>query len=319
MEPVDTVADAIGRLRQGDVLGCSTIGIVAGGQEPVHMAAKRYLSLNPAEVVSLPIRVDTSLVMVVTQTCDLQPHKTRSGRALVHVAPLVDLSNGLVDDVRRGTRPNYVEVEWIERGRPLFADLDATTALDRGYAATLDVVASVPSHVRRSLAYRLARPVGRAALPNDVDRVIKWLKERPGEAKNPNVLRILDEAVTQIRVMPKPEYSETDNYGLTVILVISEDWLPDGPLPEWDERTLFETAAQWVVERYDALDVGNPGDILSAWSALRCAIEARLSARLESLSTPISRVDVRLATALRPDEYDASDVVDLGHLSLDEA
>lgn len=36
------------------------------------------------------------------------------------------------------------------------------------------------------------------------------------------------------------------------------------------------------------------------------------------METQISRIDVRLATALTPWEYEESGAIDLGHLSLDD-
>lgn len=67
-----------------------------------------------------------SAVMLVTQTCDLQPEKTLKGHALVQLHRWLNPMRGRVP--MRFVAPHLVPVPWA--GPTLLADLDQTASID---------------------------------------------------------------------------------------------------------------------------------------------------------------------------------------------
>jgi hypothetical protein len=252
--------------------------------------------------------------MLVTQTCDLQAEKTRAGRPLALVAPVVKLTETRLRDALRDTRPNLIPIPWV--GPDQFGDLDQIAAIDRALVASAPLIASPADSDRRGLAYRVGRYFSRAALPDDVVRALGPLS-RAVDPKHKSLQRVYA-AVDQIRVSSDPDYGSGPPYVLDVTLLVQEDWLPDAE-PEPYKPTANEPhkIAEAMVEVFEAIEKGSAGQLVTLWCRLAEQLQDRLSNDLKARSREsVAAVNVGLATALTPRQYDESDVLDFGHLSL---
>lgn len=319
--PLDEVAESVADLVQGSVVSLPWLPVLSTTQEPLFEPARVLVSegaARPIQGTEFVAAAETALgqVMVITQTCDLQEHKTRAGRVLATVAPIVQLTAKDAEDARAAKKPHFVAVPWISNYA--FADLDQATAIDRAVLAPTSVVAHPPEAERRRLAYLLGRAFARPALPNAVDRCLAPLRTKAIKSKDVNVRRLLDEAVLAIRVRPEPEYG-SGPVDITVWFMIDPYWIPEAePVPFG--RTLganVQDVAGPLVQLHDAADVSEAGRIRGLWQEFLDRLAAPVRRRLEeSDGGEVRSVSFEAVTALTQEEFDRSDLLDLSHLSL---
>lgn len=319
MTTADEAAQIVGGMRQGHVLEVSALPILSSRSGPLHPAAQEIAPRGEESAPGLapmlvPVAIVSRRVMVVTQTCDLQARKTSAGRVLAHVAPLVTLAGKDWDDAFRDTRPSLVRVPWA--GDDQFADLDQMAAVDRGLLARAAVGPGPSEDERRPLAYRLGRYFGRAALPDEVIKALQPL-QRTADPKHQALRKVLD-AVQQIRVWSDPPYDFEGPYSLSVIIVVDSDWYPDAPPARFrDTGKELHSTASAMVEAYDSADDTLAGVLVVLWQRFVAQLSARLDNDLAGRSGGVVQaISLAIATTLTPREFDESDALDFGHLSL---
>ncbi len=258
-------------------------------------------------------------VAVVSQTCDLQAHRTEGGRDLVHVAPVVVLTGPALRDAGNLTKPHYVPIPWFGEGH--FVDLDHIAAVDRAALSSMSAVAEPGEKDRRRFAYLLGRYYSRAAFPDDVVESLKTLQGKLATASHASLRRIYDDAITQIRVLPKPPFGSLEKSHLTLYFVLKDYWYPDA-CPEPLERQLgkgLHDIAIPLVQMVDGREDSDSGKIKQLWRDLLDRMTGELTGRLTSNPNwNISGFTLIPVTSLSVEEYEESDALDLGHLSLPE-
>ena len=312
-------ASIVGGLRQGHVLRVPVLPVMTapGGMHP--QAPPGPIGEGAFEDLAIAglAEVPSGLVMIATQTCDLQVGKTRAGRALALAAPVVLLDDPTLRDALRDTRPNYVKVPWVADNA--FADLDQLGAIDRELLAIADVVAAPPETERRPLAYRLGRYFQRAALPDDVNRALVPIS-RFADAHSDEMQEVLS-SVVEIRVGADKSFEDEPPYELTVLLIVDLDWLPDLPpaLKFRDTGDARSICAAMTAVR-TSTDSEAPGQLVLLWNRLANALEKRLTENLRARSNgAVSNVVVVPSATLTPGQISQTDIFDLGHLSLDRS
>lgn len=115
-------------------------------------------------------------LVVLTQTCDLVRHFSK--RPYVEVAPLVQVDEATLYDIRACKRPAYAFVPALASER-LVADLDRTMTVEKAVVAGWNRVAGCLSDSeRRDFGRALARKRVRVAFPDDFVELAKPLSER---------------------------------------------------------------------------------------------------------------------------------------------
>jgi len=317
---VDEVASALAKIVQGQVFGLNRLMVMSTRRGPVHPAAQAFVGPGKRapseglELVLLPLEVETGKVMLVTQTCDLQPRQTSGGRTNAHVAPIVGLDGAALRDALAGLSPRFVPVPWLGPG--LAADLDQVTPVDRAVLALCERGPSPEETQRRALAAALGRVYARAALPDEVVKVLETLRRTAVDAKDSAVRRVFDEAIVQIRVMPDAAYHADEGCAITVLILLEADWYPEVEPAKFRDTGKDPVAiAPLIVDAYESGDDSRAGELMTLWGRLRKSLEDRLLVRAQSHSPSVTDVTVRLETALTPAEYETSDVLDLTYLT----
>ncbi|WP_207605982.1 hypothetical protein [Paenarthrobacter ureafaciens] len=316
------VASAVAKLLQGAVLRVPTLPFLASTMHAVHPVAREVVDALPAKSVGpsksavIPARTATGLVMLLTQTCDLQERRTIGGDALVLVAPIVRIEGNQQRTASSLAQPKYVPVPWVAEWA--FADVGQATSVDRSVAANAEVVSMPQESERRRLAYLLGRPFSRPALPDDLVTALRPL-QKIANGRHQSLRRIFDDAVNMIRVLPDEEYSAEHDASVTVIFLVDPDWLPDVP-PGDLGQTLGrdpDRVADFLVETFDSDAQDRDALLRRLWNEMLTRIESRINDRLQP-DLRVGRVSLTVATHLLPQAYSDSDELDLGHLSLDE-
>lgn len=311
-------ATVVARFLQGQVFDLPALPIVASGTRSMHPVAKEAAAsrAGTSPTFIAPVRVKSSKVMLVTQTCDLQARRTKRGQTLAHVAPLVELDGDNLRNANRDARPNFVACPWL--GETWFADMDQMAPVDRGVLAEAVVGPSPTEDDRRDLAYRLGRYFSRPALPDEVLEALRPL-QRVAEASHTATQRVLA-AVHQIRVFANPDYNSAGPWALRVMLVVDEAWAPDVEPSDFRQTgKQVPDLAQPMIELFDSAEPTAAGELVTLWGRLCSHLRERLLKGLDERSAGlVTDVAVGFQTALTPTEIDTSDVLDFGHYSLDE-
>lgn len=262
----------------------------------------------------------TGYVVLISQTCDLQERRTLQGRSLVQVAQVVSLADSpLLNDAISLAKPQYVPLPWF--GEHYFADLDHVATVDRSLLMSIHDVASPVESQRRRFSYLLGRYYSRAAIPDDVVKALKPLQKKAEGAKQASLRRILDNAVEQIRVLPVPPFDSGEKSHLTIYLLLDPDWYPDAR-PTVFERQLGKAphgVADVIVELFDKAEEADSGKIVQLWRELLDRLTLELTEKLaQNPDWPISGFTMVPVIALSASEYEESDLLDLGYLSLSD-
>lgn len=247
----------------------------------VHVGDPRVpLTDATAEASEGEIQALTSEVrglIIVTQTCDIV--RACVDRPYVEIAPLVQVSEDNLKQVKRGRRPAYASLPSLE-GERLVADLDRVMTVEKSIVATWNRTPGYTNDADgRAFAQALARKRVRFAFPDDftnwVDRLHRRLVDK--HAKDSLEGRGL-RALREIRVRAAPSWDAAE---VDVLF-----WF----VREVEEPT-FEGKGWW--------------DLLSAWLKLVPA-----SGRFKAVDGQVVVLEDMTAR-----DYVESDPLDLDHLS----
>lgn len=320
MDEIADFAQLVGELCQGSIVELAALPMMGTRDGGLHSVTAKVKARGDSAGTSprfvAAVEVLSRRVMVVTQTCDLQPQRTRAGRSLVHVAPLIELADSVLRDAQRDSRPNYVPATWL--GRNQFADLDQMASIDRGILAVAPRIARPAESERRGLSYRLGRYFSRPALPDDAVLALRPM-QTVATAKHSAVRAVLA-AIEQIRITPDRGYDQTGPYVLQVTLVVDSDWLPEAEPIAFREtgNELHQIAEPLVTLVSGAVD-SDSGKIVTLWARLCRELARRLNDSVDERSNgTVCGVEVDVITSMTPAFLDESDVLDLGHLSLSQ-
>lgn len=325
---LDDVATAIHGLVQGELLHLPSLPLLASTDNSVtlagHHAATR-IKAHAGVALLAPVKVDSSIVMVVTQTCDLQERATLKDRRTIHVAPVIFAAqDGDVARAAQGGRtPRYVPVPWCRTpaGAVAVADLDYISLLDRGVVRATSL-GRPPEANRRRLAHDLGRPWSRPALPDDVDRVVSPIRDRVLEARHANLRRIFDEGLYQVRV----QWTGTSpNMAVVVHLIPYPDWYPDieprEHPPQIKQNTV--TVADVISRLRDRPDDPDYDTLPTRWHQLAALLTTactssltRLSKQRQEQGRTVTIASVVVTVSILDHEIlEDTDLLDLAHLS----
>ncbi len=162
-------------------------------------------------------------LIVVSQTCDIV--RATSGRDHVAVCPLIKRPAAELSEIRKGKRPNLVQVE--NAPSDVFADLARIMSISKSLLATWDRVSGFDSDQTRSrFAAALERKFGRFAFPDEFDAAIKsfrdrvWRRHDKAQSEVGQVYRSLAE----IRFKANPSW-DADQREITVLAILQPEGL----------------------------------------------------------------------------------------------
>lgn len=233
-EVAKAIAAPISKLVQGQVLHLKNLPVLASTRHSMLPSASPPSGegdpgSHSRQVVGYPI--ESGLAAVITQTCDLQMHTTLGGRQLLHVAPivLVGADSKYAKAADDGSTARYVPVSWlaVASDQRALIDLDAVALIDRGLILDITLGPQPPRALARRIESAFGRPWSRPALPNDVVRSLKPLRDKIVEARNPNLRRFFDAGVYQVRVQIVESLPEGTGLRVFIYLIPYPEWYPD--------------------------------------------------------------------------------------------
>jgi len=268
---------------------------------------------------------DTTRIVVVSQTCDVVLPADR--RPTVHLAPVVNLVDGIAAQAKSGDMPRYVHLP--QAGEDCFADLAYIHAIDKERLIGLDVTSGIDlsdDDTVRRFGIAVGRWFSRFAFPDDV---VPWLSplqqlirdkyERPASPLG----RALHDVV-EFRVEAESWAVRPLDLTLHVIVragtfpqaedSLSEDDLPDDAvLPEESVRSV-----PVVAEEISRAEGAASEDLWFEFArALAAACVPRQSERMPEVDAAVGRVSPSLFT---DDEFPLSrirksELLDVDYLS----
>lgn len=180
--------------------------------------------------------------VVVTQTCDLQPHKRPTH---VTVGPLVSLdpTRGL-SRMRRGDNPRYVHVP--AAGESKFVDLTRIAAIPSQWLGDVELKKGLQDiDEQRRFAHSVGRWFSRYPFPDALHEslrpLLESIKKKHDKEESPEGQAF--DLIRQVRVRASPSW-EAPKYSISVILIL--DHLQLAPIGEGDQN--IET---WAAEQSD--------------------------------------------------------------------
>lgn len=315
-EPRDD-ATVVATFLQGQIFELGALPLLGSGDRSMHPVAKQAAAsrAGTSPTFLVPVKVTSGLVMLVTQTCDLQTRRTQRGQSLAHAAPVVELDGDTLRNASQDARPNFIPVPWL--GDTWFADLDQMAAVDRGVLVAATAGPRPTEEHRRDLAYRLGRYFSRPALPDEVLEALRPL-QKVADANHPATKLVL-EAVTQIRVFPSPNYSSPGPWSLRIALLVDEAWAVDlEPAPFRETGQQLQDLTVPMAELFAAAEPSSLAQVATLWGRLCDHLRARIMKDVGQRSSGLVKdVTVGFQTSLTPAELEDSDVLDFGHYSLD--
>lgn len=320
-ESMTDAATAVAELRQGAILEISVLPVLTTRDEPLHPDTQEFLRRRPETTTQsgqfiLPAKMPRHCVLI-TQTCDLQVHRTLRGRVVCQVAPIVSLDDEMRRQALAGARPNLVNVPWYENDA--FIDLDLVATVDRAVVGKAKVLAQAPESHRGSFSHSLGRYWSRAAIPNDVQQAFKYLSKQVREAKNADVRRLFDEGIEAIFVIPNPAYTHDELSDLDVLVLIADDWHSTfNPAPIDQSNTNDHVALCTAITSAMNANVGlvdQSQALADAWGRWCNFHTAKINSTINENSLEVGNVTVRVSASLTYAELQASDELDFSYLS----
>lgn len=322
-------AEAVNKLVQGQLLPITAVSILVPTRQGLSDAAKGIETRGlEGQYAAAPARVHSGLSMIATQTCDLQDWATLGGRQTMHVAPVIilDKDDPVARNAKRQTTPRFIHVKWLptEATQVAVADLDWLSPIDRAVVIGMVPGPKPAATDRRQLEHALGRPWSRPALPDNVVRAVKPIRDKVTTAKNDQTTRILDEALYQIRVTATDELA---GLGVTVHLIPYPQWHPDviSKQPSKTPKLTVENICQRMCDTYDSLNPGSddPANLVWLWHQLASALTASCAqalgkARQTATEPPVVSITVEL-TLMDHELVAGSDILDLSHMSIDSS
>lgn len=222
MEPLDEE----GRKQVDEVLEVWRQGDCVLGEHWFLFRTDARRPLTEDAVVAADATTDTaeSIVFglaVISQTCDVV--RRCSERPFVEVCPLVEVARSVIQEVRRGRRPNYAFIPSLA-DRLLVADLDRVMTVEKSAVAGWErVEGSRTDGDARRLSLALARKRARTAFPDDFVAFAHPLVKRMSSKhdKDSDEGRAL-RSLREIRIRAAPSW-DADEVHLTLWFVRDED------------------------------------------------------------------------------------------------
>lgn len=113
---------------------------------------------------------------IISQTCDIV--RCCKERPYLEISPIVEVSNEVLGDIERGSRPNYGYIPNLKEVRTV-AHLDRVMTIEKSVVKGLNRTAGCNSDAeRRSFAKALGRKRTRFAFPDDFVGVVDKLRKR---------------------------------------------------------------------------------------------------------------------------------------------
>jgi len=170
--PPDPVTVALKDWRQGDcVVADETFVHRFRPGEPLTDDAKQ-IDNGANEYVQSDVRG----LVVVSQSCDIVRNAT--AKPFIEVSPLVAVSAGLLHEIKKLRRPNYVFVPNLEAAR-LVGDLDRTMTIEKSVVAHWPrTLGCRTDKERASFAFALSRKRARFAFPDDFNEWVAPLQNK---------------------------------------------------------------------------------------------------------------------------------------------
>ena len=175
----------------------------------VHFAEALANAGEDIDATAEPVRDEVGGVVMLCQTCDIV--RGCQDRPFVEVAPLIEVSDQWVEEIRRLKRPAFVYVPATAAER-LVADLDRTMTVEKALVAGWARRSGWETDGElRDFAQALARKRSRFAFPDDFVAAAQDLLERLADKHN----RQTDEgahlrALREIRVRAAPSWDDAE-------------------------------------------------------------------------------------------------------------
>lgn len=202
---IQTIDVALKEWRQGDfVLGEQWFVYRIDPQQPLAESSKNL----DAEGLDL-VEDEVQGLVVVTQTCDIV--RSCESRPFVEVVPLVAVKEQVLNEIRRGRRPQYAFISGAS-AYSLVADLDRVMTVEKAVVAGWKCQQGCSSDQEvRLLGKALARKRVRFAFPDDFIERVNELQSRlqnkhPKLSPEGEALR----ALREIRVRAAPAWSHNE-------------------------------------------------------------------------------------------------------------
>ncbi len=198
---LDAIDASLEHWRQGDV--------ALGPVELVFVADASCALTPPSQALAgneglCSVTVEVGGVAVVTQTCDIV--RSCTDRPLVHVAPLVEVTEEEADRVTKGYHPQYARIPALAR---TVADLDMITTVEKAVLASWQRTAGCATgEERRAFTRAVARKHSRFAFPNAFNATVKGLHNRVRKKHERTSAEgvALREHLREIRVTAEPSW-----------------------------------------------------------------------------------------------------------------
>lgn len=316
---MDEAAQAAERLRQGSIIGFNLTSWMANPAAPLHPFTVETVEEMVADG-DAAINVNAELgdySMVVSQSCDLA--RTRTDRYWATLCPVVPLptEGSDVAGIRQGNNRRYVPLPWHPDSgqQEWFADLHLVHTIERSLLIGVNELARPDEQQRRTLAERLGQYLSRPALPPEVDLFLaplkKIAKSKHGKATSPDGIALNE--VVEIRVDSTPDFDAPPPWKLDLYFVVKQSALRDDPdasgmrLPLRRKETPAQRLARAITSGRSASD--------PPWDQMWVETVNAWTSALKTNDTIRTAPTIHIVTALTPDEYRTTDLVDLAHLS----
>lgn len=255
------IDEALQAWRQGDVsLDAGLEFLHCADLTRPHSPASRQLAETMAESGELIEAGATPVLdegvngmVMLSQTCDVV--RGCRDRPFVEVAPLIEVSEQFLEDVRRLKRPAFAYVP-ATAGSRLVADLDRSMTVEKAIVAGWTRTPGwQDDNELRDFALALARKRSRFAFPDDFIDAARDLQKRLAGKHNKNT----DEgahlrALREIRVRAAPSWADAQVH-LSWWFIKDDD--PDGVVVNWPKfleewMSLFDQRGRFDLDTYIA-------------------------------------------------------------------
>lgn len=206
------VDECIATWQQGDVILCEDIPFIylVDLKAPLTAAAKK-LVWDEEQPSLEQVAVDIIGLVILSQTCDLV--RDSSKRPFVEVCALVKLPPNEATNARKGKIFRYALLPSFKDGT-YAADLDRIMTVEKSLLASRTIQyhkALLTDAECRAFSEALIRRLTRAAFPNDFVEAISAFKQHIISCyKNDNPEGEFLKAISQIRIVPKPDWNANE-------------------------------------------------------------------------------------------------------------
>lgn len=204
--------------QQGDVFFPDDLPFfhLASVAEPLTLEAKEAAAPDASEDWLLFVPVKVPGLVIVTQTCDIV--RAPEDRPYLEVAPLRALTTDVMNEVRRGERPQFAALPGLG-ATDLAADLDRVMTIEKSVLLAIDPhqkVRGCPTdEAAANFGLALARKRSRFAFPDDFSaslaRIQKRIRQKHAKGSSEGQLY---EACREIRARARPNWTNPSSVEL---------------------------------------------------------------------------------------------------------